>query len=104
MIAYKLLRLRPDGSIGPLFINRKQRVPTGVWIDAEDHPTRGFAHRMGWHCSHQPQTPHLAMKLKSGEVRVWYRVEIRDYERLERPMSQGGVWYLAQKIKFLEPV
>ena len=52
MIAYKLLRIRKDGSIGPLFINQKQRVPIGEWLDAEDHPTSGFAHRPGWHLRH----------------------------------------------------
>ena len=29
MIAYKLFRKRKDGTYGPLFINRKQRIHTG---------------------------------------------------------------------------
>ena len=45
MIGYKLLRVRRDGSLGPLFINRKQRIVPGVLYASEDHPTKGFAHR-----------------------------------------------------------
>ena len=94
MIAYKLMRQRKDGSLGPLFINRKQRVPVGVWLDAEDKPTKGLAHRPGWHCTLAPVAPHLSEK-----DRVWVVVEIEDYEFRERPENQGGRWVLAQKMK-----
>lgn len=99
MIAYKLLRIRKDGSIGPLFINQKQRVPIGEWLDAEDHPTSGFAHRPGWHCTHRPRAPHLSMK-----GRHWYAVEVADWVEHVRPANQGGLWYLAQRMKVLWPV
>jgi len=49
MKAYKLLKLRKDGSLGPLFINRKQKIPIGKWLTAECHPTKGYALRPGWH-------------------------------------------------------
>lgn len=38
MRAYKLFRVRRDGTIGPLFINKKQRIPVGEWMCAEEHP------------------------------------------------------------------
>jgi hypothetical protein len=97
MIAYKLFRLRKDGSIGPLFINRKLVVPIGTWLLAEDHPTKGFAHRPGWHSGHSPSAPHL-----SNKGRIWCKVEIINYELLQRPASQGGLWYLSKWIKVLE--
>lgn len=53
MIAYKLIRKLKDGSLSPLFINKKQRIPIGIWLDAESHPTNGFAYRKGWHCTVQ---------------------------------------------------
>lgn len=99
MIAYKLFNVRKDGSIGPLFINRRQRLPVGVWMDAEDHPTKGYAHRPGWHCCRTPEAPHLSEK-----GRHWYKVEIEDYQEFKRPESQGGLWYLAGRIKILEKV
>jgi hypothetical protein len=99
VIAYKLFRVRKDGTIGPLFINRRQRITEGVWIDAEDHPTKGYAHRPGWHCCRTPKAPHLSEK-----GRQWYMVEIEEYQEVKRPESQGGIWYLAKRLKVLQKV
>lgn len=94
MKAYKLIRKLKDGSLSPLFINKKSRIPIGKWLDAESHPTKGFAYRKGWHCCLKPHAPHLSLK-----DRVWVEVEIDDYEYYQRPESQGGTWVLAQKMK-----
>ena len=102
MIAFKLLKLRRDGSLGPLFINAAQRIPIGKWLRAEDHPTKGFAHRPGWHCTHSPEAPHLAKNPKGGAPRVWCRVEIGGVEEFERPAAQGGLWFLASRMRVLE--
>lgn len=101
MIAYKLFRQRRDGTLGPLFINARQRVPIGEWLEAEDHPTKGFAHRPGWHCTQAPEAPHLSMNAV-GCPRVWAKVEIDDFEPYKRPAWQGGLWYLAQRLRVLE--
>ena len=95
--AYKLLRQRKDGSIGPLFINARRRIHLGEWMDAEDHPTKGYAHRPGWHCTFRPVAPHLSEK-----GRVWCRVEIQDFQVYPRPESQGGHWILAKKMRVVE--
>ncbi len=97
--AYKLLRRRRDGTLGPLFINRPQVIPLGQWLPAEDHPTKGFAHRPGWHVAPEPIAPHLSTK-----DRVWMRVEIKDYATLQRPVCQGSVWFLAKWMKVLGPI
>jgi hypothetical protein len=97
--AYKLLTLRRDGSLGPLFINRRQRIPIGEWLYAEDFPTKGYAHRPGWHAAPRPEAPHL-----TGKGRAWMRVEIEDYVELKRPKSQGGTWWLAKRMRVLGPV
>ncbi len=96
MIAYKLIRRLKDGSLSPLFINKKSRTPLNVWLDAEEHPTKGFALRKGWHCTLKPIAPHLSIK-----NRVWVEVEIDDFEYYNRPESQGGTWVLAQKMKVI---
>ncbi len=96
---YKLFRVRKDGTLGPLFINRKQVVPLGEWLQSADHPTTGFAHRQGWHCTFLPYAPHLRMILKSGEVRVWCEIEMRNTRIYQRPESQGGKWVLVDQIK-----
>lgn len=91
---FKLLRLRKDGSLGPLFINQRQRIPIGQWLDAEDHPTKGYAHRPGWHCAAEQKADHLSTK-----GRVWAEVEIEDYYEFPRPKHQGGCWLIANKMR-----
>ena len=104
MIAYKLFKIRKDGSIGSLFINASEKYKTNVWIGAEFTPTKGFAERKGWHCLLTPVAPHLKMRLKTGEIRGFYKVEIDDYDYFTRPESQGGKWVLAQRMKILEKI
>ena len=75
MIAYKLLRQRRDGSLGPLFINSKLQIETGSWLQAECHPTKGFKMRPGFHAGRLPHAPHLTEK-----GRIWCEVELPDFE------------------------
>ena len=70
-VAYKLLRVRRDLTLGPLFINRTQVIPIGVWLPAEDHPTVGYAHRPGWHAAPNPIAPHLSTKGREGCGAGW---------------------------------
>lgn len=44
MIAYKLFRLRKDGTIGPPFINAKLRIPIDEWLQAETHHRKAGLH------------------------------------------------------------
>lgn len=95
--AWKLFRLRKDESLGSLFINVKERIPVGTWLDAEFHPTKGYAPRRGWHCTLKPRAPHLSKK-----GRTWRKVMVLDYEEFDRPKNQGGRWLLSQKMIILE--
>ena len=104
MIAYKLIRRLKDGSLSPLFINRKMRLTVGTWLKAFFCPTKGFSPRLGWHCLKEPVAPHLSMELATGEVREFWEVEIDDYEEFSRPASQGGVWFLAKEMKLIRRV
>ena len=99
LTAYKLLRIRKNGTLGPLFINKRQVIAVGEWLDAEDHPTKGFAHRPGWHCAPSPWAPHLGIK-----ERVWCKVLIDDHVDIPRPASQGGRWHLAKRMKVLSVI
>lgn len=99
MIAFKLFRVRKTGTIGSLFINRSAVIDVGVWVEAEDHRTKNYAHRPGWHVCAKPEAPHLSL---AG--RVWYEVEIDDYQAIHRPQRQGGTWYLAQRMRVIRPL
>jgi len=94
--AWKLFSLKKNGEIGSLFINKKQRVPIGEWVNAESHLTKGYKYRPGWHCCEYPNAPHLSLK-----GRVWKEVLIVDYTTMERPEYQGGTWYVANKLMVL---
>jgi hypothetical protein len=98
MIAYKLLSVRKDGSLGPLFINRRLRIQPGTWLQAECHPTKGFAIRPGWHATSVPVAPHLGTK-----GRRWFQVELLGVTTFERPECQGGTWLLARWMKVIQP-
>jgi hypothetical protein len=53
--AYKLFRVRRNGTLGPLFIGRDIIVPIGEWIKAELIETKGFKFRPG---THAPKSRH----------------------------------------------
>lgn len=58
---YKLLEMNiKSGKLYPLFIGKDKAAEIGTWLPAEDIPTRGFAHRPGWHVNAQlPFAPQL---------------------------------------------
>ncbi len=98
VIGYKLFKIRKNGTLGPLFINARQVVPMCEWLDAEDHPTTGYAHRPGWHATLKQEAPHLR---QTGN-RVWCRVALQGVRLYDRPESQGGRWVLASRLMVLE--
>ena len=97
---YKLVHRRKDGTLGPLYINRKQRITVGEWLNSEYHPTKGYAKRQGWHCTLKPNAPHI----KEKDDRVWWEVEVEDFAYFKRPKSQGGLWVLANRMKLIKEV
>lgn len=101
MKAYKLLRIKKDGKLYPLFINKTVSTPIGQWLQAKCIPTNGFAVRCGFHCAFIPWAPHLKMELASGEKRIWVECEVEDYTTYDRPKSQGSTWILAQRMKLV---
>lgn len=92
--AWKLFRVRKDGSLGPLFINASLRVPEDKWMPSEAHKTPGFPFRPGWHACLKPVAPRL-----TGKGRIWCEVELRGVTKYDRPESQGGEWLLAKALK-----
>ena len=85
-VGYKLFEQNSKGELFPLFIDKNKPVPIGEWIQAEFHPTKGFAARGGWHIGIDvPDAPWLKgydgsdtgyykPRWKSGK-RVWCLVE-----------------------------
>ncbi len=101
MRGYKLFRLMKDGTLAPLFINKKQRLAEDIWYKSECHPTKGFATRQGWHLCLKPIAPHLSLNPKGNTPRIWVEVEFENFEMYDRPESQGGAWVLAERMKII---
>lgn len=97
MIGFKLFRCRKDGSLGPLFINRKQRLHLNIWYKAEKHLTTGYTYRPGWHACVEKYAPHLTER-----GRVWCKVELKNVKIYDRPAHQGGQWLLAKSMRIIE--
>lgn len=97
MIAYKLFRIKKNGDISSLFINKRESYKFNVWMEAKSYPTKGYSYRPYWHCTEKPSAPHLSMK-----NRVWVEIEMDEYVEFKRPESQGGRWFLAKKIKLIK--
>src|ERR1035437_6751780 len=96
---YKLLRVRKNGTLGSLFIDRKTIIPINVWLKAKDCKTKGYAHRPGFHCTTKMSAPHL-----SPYGRAWCECDIEGYEPFKRPSRQGGLWYIAQRMRITKVV
>lgn len=93
--AYKLFRLRKDGTLGPLFIGASIRVPSdGTWVKFRAIRKKGFKFRPGWHACARPEAPHL-----STRGRVWCEVSLAWATEHHRPESQGGLWYTAEYLR-----
>ena len=99
MLAYKLCRIKKNGAITPLHIDKTRELVFDEWLPSEMHITSGFAIRQGWHCAPDPYVPHMEMETKTDK-RVWVEVFIDDFTPKVVPKSQGGMWYLAQRIIF----
>lgn len=95
--AYKLFRILKSGEITSLFINKTERLKRGIWLEAKCYPTDGYKVRPFWHCTENPIAPHLTIK-----GRVWVKVEMEDFTEFNRPVFQGGKWFLAKRIKILD--
>ena len=131
-IGYKLLEVSPDGRLFPLFIGNKKEILLNVNLKAENLPTKGFAHRPGWHLGKIPSAPWLmnakgeyTSRRGKGWKRAWYKVGYNanhDYteEALQQPskcfreVPKDGfytffekgrcLWYITSDAMVLEPL
>lgn len=76
---FKLFEQDRFGNTYPLFIDKKEVIPVGVWMQAKFVPTKGFSPRGGWHLgAYVPDAPWLksadgTYKSQRGKTfrRVW---------------------------------
>ena len=78
MKSYKLLRIKKDGKLYPLYVKADKPTPIGVWLEAEcgELTSNGkvksklgeLCFRPGWHLSSIPYAPHIGKKGDSGKI------------------------------------
>jgi hypothetical protein len=104
----KILNLRADGTMSPLFHETKRRFKEGVWepfTATLKHPTKqgrssaDLAFRPAFYGG--PKTPQLKMGYSSGQYRVKRDVAFRNWTKIKRPKNQGGGWYMAAEMMIL---
>ena len=98
-IGYKLFEMNENGELLPLFIDKNNPVPIGVWIHAEFIPTKGFAARGGWHVGTICDAPWLkgydsndigcykSQRSKKWK-RVWCEVEYNTNHNYDEEVAQ----------------
>lgn len=100
---YKLVERKPDGSFGPLFVDKRSRFKPGAWYHARfDLNPSGLANRPGIHACLRPYAPHI----KAKPNRVWlecYAIE-SECSVVPRPECQGGDWLLCRSVFVIRPV
>lgn len=98
MEGYKLVRLRKDGTIGPLFFDATLRIPFGKWMWFKPLQKKRFCFRPGWHVLRERRAPHLS---KRG--RIWIKVEMKHYRRMEGSfVPKREIWFIAKRIKVVK--
>tara|TARA_R110000868_G_scaffold61189_11_gene186075 strand:+ start:2773 stop:5160 length:2388 start_codon:yes stop_codon:yes gene_type:complete len=94
--AYKLFRTDPNkpGELFPLFVNAKQSVKQGEWIDAEIGPMKdgkvkskigNLAMRPGWHGGDLPVATHIGGKTSKDLTGPNYRPDNQVWAEVEMP-------------------
>jgi len=104
----KILNLRADGTMSPLFHETNRRFKEGVWepfTATLKHPTKqgrssaNLAFRPAFYGG--PKTPQLKMGYSSNQYRVKRDVAFRNWTKIKRPKNQGGGWYMAAEMMIL---
>ena len=131
---YKLFEMDRFGNLYPLFIDKKTIYPMGQWIQAENHPTAGYAKRPGIHVGQICSAPWLmsadgVYKSQRGKhwKRVWCEVECNttiDYTNIVEQLPKkcfvdhipengfykfretgcNRVWIITDKIKIIRMI
>lgn len=74
---YKLFEMDENGNLYALFIDKNTIMSIDEWLKAENHPTKGFAPRPGYHIGQIPSAPWLMSAdgtYKSQRRKHWKRV------------------------------
>lgn len=109
MIGYKLLKMK-DGNLYPLYVDTKEKIPIGVWVDAREGERLpngkvksrigSLQFRPGWHLSEIPLAVHIGIR-EDGVIKymhddeVWCECEYSDEINYQSEVEKNGRGYRA---------
>ena len=107
MKAYKMVRIRKDATLGPMFVGCEEVFPVGSWITAHTNYKRKLdkvysklgwlKFRPGFHFAELPYAPHIGIKDKDGVIKwmhddtVWVECEVSDEIDYTLEARQNGL-------------
>ena len=107
MFCYKLVRIKPNGRLGPLFVGTEEDFPIGEIICATESHRRKLDKiysKLGWlkfrpglHLTIIPYAPHIGIKDADGVIRwmhdetVWVECEIPDHFNYTPEARANGI-------------
>ena len=100
MKMYKIMRVKTDGMLYPIGVNRYRSYNVGEWYDAEHIESRKYKTKKGFYGFEKPSSKRYKESLRRGEKRVWVECETEDCELYYHPMD-GETWMIAQRMKIL---
>jgi hypothetical protein len=93
--AYKLFKRGKDGNLYPLFVNNKEPVPMGKWLEAKSGTMTAegkvksklgpLAYRPGWHSGNLPIAHHIGGKSDPKATKPDYRPSDQVWAEVEHP-------------------
>lgn len=93
--AYKLFNRGKDGNLYPLFVNSKEPVPMGKWLEAKAGAMTDkgkvksklgpLAYRPGWHSGDLPIAHHIGGKSNPEATKPDYRPSQQVWAEVEHP-------------------
>ena len=100
MLMYKVMRVKSDGMLYSINVNRRKPYNIDEWVTAEYILTKHYHDKKGFYGFEKPDVTKYKYKLQRGERRVWVECEVSDYEIVYYAPDQVN-WVIAQKMKII---
>lgn len=100
MLMYKVMRIKSDGMLYSVNVNRNKPYNIDEWVNAEYILTKHYHDRKGFYGFEKPDSKKYKDKLHRGDRRIWVECEVADYEIVYNAHDQVN-WVIAQKMKII---
>ena len=100
MKMYKIMRVRSDGMLYSIGVNRNKPYDIDEWYTAEHIVSRKYKTKKGFYGFEKPDNERYKTTLQRGDRRIWVECEVEDYEFYHHVMD-GATWVIAQRMRMI---